>query len=158
MSSRLRVSGGPETSRDVPGASSSTGNTPAVEYDIVVRQTGATASSCGLRPGVVLYCPGHPPSNVNDYLILRELDEPISRDDLHGAAEKSGEVLEELRSEGVDIKWVDSEVLTNDDGAVTGTFCHYQAESEDAVREHADRAGLPATRIDRQGEPLAGEE
>ena len=95
---------------------------------------------------------------MNDYLILRELDEPISRDDLHGAAENSGEALEALRSEGVDIKWVDSEVLTNDDGEVTGIFCHYQAESEDAVREHADRAGLPATRIDRQGEPLAGEE
>jgi hypothetical protein len=95
---------------------------------------------------------------MDDYLILRELPEPISRDDLHAAAEKSGETLDELRDEGVDIRWVDSEVLTNDDGDVTGTFCHYQAESEDAVREHADRAGLPATRIDRQGEPLAGED
>ncbi|WP_248896517.1 DUF4242 domain-containing protein [Haloplanus halobius] len=95
---------------------------------------------------------------MNDYLILRELDAPISRDDLDAAAEKSGETLEELRSEGVDIRWVDSEVLTNDAGEVTGTFCHYQAESEDAVREHAERAGLPATRIDRKGEPLAGED
>jgi hypothetical protein len=94
---------------------------------------------------------------MNDYLILRELGEPISRDDLDAAADKSGEALDALRSEGVDIRWVDSEVLTNDDGEVTGTFCHYQAESENAVREHADRAGLPATRIDRQGEPLAGE-
>jgi hypothetical protein len=94
---------------------------------------------------------------MNDYLILRELGEPISRDDLDAAAEKSGEALDALRSEGVDIRWVDSEVLTNDDGEVTGTFCHYRAESENAVREHADRAGLPATRIDRQGEPLAGE-
>ena len=33
----------------------------------------------------------------------------------------------------------------------------YRAESEDAVREHADRAGLPATRIDRRGQPLEGE-
>jgi hypothetical protein len=48
-------------------------------------------------------------------------------------------------------------VLTNDRGQVTGTFCHYQAEDEDAVREHADRAGLPATRIDRRGDPLDGE-
>ncbi|WP_251330309.1 DUF4242 domain-containing protein [Haloplanus pelagicus] len=95
---------------------------------------------------------------MKDYLILRDLDDPIGRDDLDAAAEKSGETLEELRSEGVDIRWVESEVLTNDDGDVTGTFCHYQAESEDAVREHADRAGLPATRIDRQGEPLGGED
>jgi hypothetical protein len=95
---------------------------------------------------------------MKDYLILRELDDPIGRDDLDAAAEKSGETLEELRGEGVDIRWVESEVLTNDDGDVTGTFCHYQAESEDAVREHADRAGLPATRIDRKGEPLGGED
>jgi hypothetical protein len=95
---------------------------------------------------------------MDDFLILRELDEPISRDELDAAAEKSGETLEALRSEGVDIRWVDSEVLTNDDGDVTGTFCHYQAESEDAVREHAERAGLPATRVDRQGQPLAGED
>jgi hypothetical protein len=95
---------------------------------------------------------------VNDYLILRELDEPIDREELDAAAEASGEALEALRSEGVDIHWVDSEVLTDDDGDVTGTFCHYRAESEDAVRDHAERAGLPATRIDRQGEPLAGED
>jgi hypothetical protein len=95
---------------------------------------------------------------VNGELILRELDEPIDREELDAAAEASGEALEALRSEGVDIHWVDSEVLTDDDGDVTGTFCHYRAESEDAVRDHAERAGLPATRIDRQGEPLAGED
>ena len=96
-------------------------------------------------------------AELEDFLILRELDEPISEDDLEAAGEQSGEVLSELRDEGVGIRWVESEVLTNDDGEITGTFCHYQAESEDAVREHADRAGLPATRIDRRGEPLEGE-
>ncbi|MFB6107688.1 MAG: DUF4242 domain-containing protein [Haloplanus sp.] len=95
---------------------------------------------------------------MKDFLILRELDDPISRADLNAAAEKSGETLEALRDEGVDIRWVDSEVLTNDDGEVTGTFCHYQAESEDAVYDHAERAGLPATLVSRQGEPLAGED
>jgi hypothetical protein len=40
---------------------------------------------------------------------------------------------------------------------VTGTFCHYRAESEEAIHEHADRAGLPATNVSRQGDPLAGE-
>ena len=52
---------------------------------------------------------------------------------------------------------VESEVLENDDGEVTGTFCHYRAESEEAIHEHADRAGLPATNVSRQGDPLAGE-
>ena len=94
---------------------------------------------------------------LEDYLILRELDEPISEDELEAAGEQSGDALAELRDEGTEIQWVESEVMTNADGDVTGTFCHYRAESEDAVREHADRAGLPATRIDRRGEPLEGE-
>lgn len=96
-------------------------------------------------------------TDVDDFLILRELPEPITSEELDAAAEGSGETLEELRSEGVDIQWVDSEVLTDEDGGIVGTFCHYRAESEEAVREHADRAGLPATRITRRGEPLSGE-
>ena len=95
--------------------------------------------------------------DLNGYLILRALDDPITRDDLDGAAEASGEALSALREEGVGIRWVDSEVLTDDEGRVTGTFCHYQAEDEDAVREHGDRAGLPVTRVDRRGEPIDGE-
>lgn len=94
---------------------------------------------------------------MTDFLILRELDSPISHEDLDTAAEKSGETLEELRDEGVDIRWVESEVLTNKDDQVVGTFCHYQAESEDAVYEHADRAGLPATKVTRRGNQLEGE-
>ena len=92
-----------------------------------------------------------------DFLILRELDEPITEEELEAAGEQSGQTLEELRDEGVDIRWVESEVMTDESGRITGTFCHYKAETEDAVREHAERAGLPATRIDRRGEPLEGE-
>jgi hypothetical protein len=96
-------------------------------------------------------------SEMDDFLILRELDDPITHDDLDAAAEQSGETLEELRGEGTEIRWVDSEVLTNEDDQVVGTFCHYQAENEDAVYEHADRAGLPATKVTRRGTPLEGE-
>lgn len=96
-------------------------------------------------------------TDLEDFLILRALDEPITEDELEAAGEQSGETLEQLRDEGVDIRWIESEVLTNEDGGITGTFCHYRAESEEAVREHADRAGLPATRIDRRGTPLEGE-
>lgn len=96
-------------------------------------------------------------SDMKDFMILRELPEPVSRDELDAAAEASGEALEELRAEGVGIHWVDSEVLTDGADGIVGTFCHYQAESEEAVREHADRAGLPATKVTRRGEPLAGE-
>jgi hypothetical protein len=94
---------------------------------------------------------------LDDFLILRELDEPITREQLDAAAEASGDALEALREEGVGIQWVESEVMTNAEGDVTGTFCHYQAEDEDAIREHAGRAGLPATRIDRRGTSLDGE-
>lgn len=96
-------------------------------------------------------------TGLDDYLILRALDEPITRDDLDAAAAASGEALSALREEDVGIRWVDSEVLTDDEGQVTGTFCHYRAESEAAVREHGERAGLPVTRVDQRGEPLAGE-
>jgi len=95
--------------------------------------------------------------DLEDFLILRSLDEPITGEQLEAAGEQSGNALKELRDEGVGIRWVESEVMTDGDGMVTGTFCHYQAESEEAVREHADRAGLPATRVDRRGEPLEGE-
>lgn len=93
-----------------------------------------------------------------EYRIYRELDEGISEDELDAAAEKSGEVLTEMREEGTEIRWHDSEVLTDEDGTVVGTFCRYDAESEDAIEEHADRTGIPATTIARRGTPLEGEE
>jgi hypothetical protein len=95
-------------------------------------------------------------SDLEDYLVLRELPEPIEEDDLKEAGKRSEDTLEELRSEGVGIEWVESEVMKRD-GKVAGTFCHYRAEDEAAIREHAERASLPATRIDRRGEPLDGE-
>ncbi len=95
--------------------------------------------------------------DLEDFLILRSLEEPITEEELAAAGEQSGNALQELRDEGVGIRWVESEVLTDEEAMITGTFCHYQAESEEAVREHADRAGLPATRVDRRGEPLEGE-
>ncbi|MEF8888061.1 MAG: DUF4242 domain-containing protein [Haloarculaceae archaeon] len=98
-----------------------------------------------------------PDQVLEDFLILRSLEDPITKEELEAAGEQSGEALQELRDEGIGIRWVESEVLTDDEEMITGTFCHYQAESEDAVREHAQRAGLPATRIDRRGEPLDGE-
>jgi len=94
---------------------------------------------------------------LTDFLILRELDDPITREQLDDAVDASSDALEELRSEGVDIEWEDSEVLADEAGRVTGTFCHYRAEDESVVREHADRAGLPATMISRRDEPLEGE-
>jgi hypothetical protein len=65
-------------------------------------------------------------NDLRAYLILRELGETITRDELDAAAEQSGETLSELRDEGTGIRWIDSAVLTDENGGITGTFCHYR--------------------------------
>jgi hypothetical protein len=45
-----------------------------------------------------------------------------------------------------DIAWIRSYVVNEPDGSL-GTFCIYQASSPEAVRLHAQRAGLPADEI-----------
>ncbi|MFC6903738.1 DUF4242 domain-containing protein [Halalkalicoccus tibetensis] len=92
-----------------------------------------------------------------EFGIYRELEEPITEDQLDDAAGESGRVLEEMREEGTEIRWHDSDVLTDDEGGIVGTFCRYEAESEATVEEHAERAGLPATTVARLGTPLEGE-
>lgn len=44
-------------------------------------------------------------------------------------------------------------MLADEDGGIAGTFCQYRTESK-----HADRAGLPATKIPRRGTPLDDEQ
>lgn len=97
-------------------------------------------------------------SNLEDFLILRELDEPITEEHLREEVHPtSTEVRRELEDEGIQCLAVESEVLIDEEGNVTGTHCHYRAESEEAVRMHAERAGLPISRIDRLGQPLGGD-
>lgn len=93
-------------------------------------------------------------TELEDYLILRNLEEPLPRHEFEPAAEQAVGVVQQLADEGVGIRWLKSDVRTGTDGSVTGTFCHYQAEDEAALYEHADRAGLPVTRIDLHGETL----
>jgi hypothetical protein len=45
-----------------------------------------------------------------------------------------------------DIRWIRSYVTGETDGSV-GTVCIYQASSPEAIREHAERAGLPVDEI-----------
>ena len=45
-----------------------------------------------------------------------------------------------------DVRWIRSYVLEEGGGAV-GTVCIYQATSADALREHAQRADLPADEV-----------
>src|SRR5438045_6448599 len=44
------------------------------------------------------------------------------------------------------VRWIRSYVLAEDSGEV-GTVCIYEAESPEAIRAHADAAGLPVDEI-----------
>jgi uncharacterized protein DUF4242 len=63
---------------------------------------------------------------------------------LQAAAARSKQVGDEEMPE--DIRWIRSYVVHEVDGGL-GTFCIYQASSEKKIREHAERAGIPATDI-----------
>ena len=45
-----------------------------------------------------------------------------------------------------DIRWIRSYVLEEGAGSI-GTVCIYEASSPEAIREHAERAGLALTEI-----------
>jgi DNA-binding CsgD family transcriptional regulator len=74
---------------------------------------------------------------LGSYVILRRNGWPHSAA-LATSAEKSLEVAAQM----TDVRWVRSYVLAEPGGRV-GTVCHYRASSEDAIRKHAERAGLP---------------
>jgi hypothetical protein len=80
---------------------------------------------------------------MDTYVILRRNGWKTGQD-LEEAAQVSRRVGDEEMSD--DIRWIRSYVLDEGDGAV-GTVCLYQGSSEEAIREHASRAGLPADEV-----------
>ena len=80
---------------------------------------------------------------MDTYVILRR-NGWRSGAELEEAAGRSSQVGDEEMSD--DIRWIRSYVLEEGDSAV-GTVCIYQAWSEEAIREHATRAGLPADEV-----------
>jgi hypothetical protein len=67
-----------------------------------------------------------------------------SEDELDDAAAVSIQVADEDMDNRV--RWIRSYVVAEEDGTF-GTVCIYQAEDEDALLEHAQRAELPADEI-----------
>ena len=65
-------------------------------------------------------------------------------EELDAAAAVSSRVGDEEMSDQV--RWIRSYVLNEEDGTL-GTCCIYQATDEDAIREHANRADLPADEV-----------
>ena len=79
---------------------------------------------------------------MNTYVILRRSGWR-SPEELGEAAQRSTAVGEEMSG---DIAWIRSYVLEEGGGSV-GTVCIYQATSIEKVKEHAERAGLPADEV-----------
>jgi hypothetical protein len=67
-----------------------------------------------------------------------------SPEELQAAAARSKQVGDEEMAD--DIRWIRSYVTQESDGGL-GTVCIYQATSPEKIREHAERAGLPADEI-----------
>jgi hypothetical protein len=72
-------------------------------------------------------------------------------EELQAAAARSKQVGDEQMSD--DIRWIRSYVVHESDGGL-GTFCVYQASSPEKIREHAARAGIPATDIFEVGDTV----
>ena len=77
------------------------------------------------------------------YAILRR-EGWRSPEDLRAAAERSRQVADDEMPD--DIRWIRSYVLEEGAGSI-GTVCIYEASSPEAIRDHAERAGLPVSEI-----------
>jgi hypothetical protein len=80
---------------------------------------------------------------MDTYVILRRGGWE-NGDALQEAAGRSKQVGDEEMSD--DIRWIRSYVTAEPDGRV-GTVCIYQASSEEAIRDHANRADLPVDEV-----------
>ena len=72
------------------------------------------------------------------YIIERTVGS-MSRDELRAASKRSNQVLAEMTG----IVWIKS-YISESEGKI---FCEYDAPNEEAIREHARRAGLPVDKV-----------
>jgi hypothetical protein len=79
---------------------------------------------------------------METYVILRR-NGFRDGDDLRTAAERSTLEGEKMPD---DVRWIRSYVLAEADGSL-GTVCIYQATGPEAIRRHAQQAGLPVDEI-----------
>ncbi|MFW6094061.1 MAG: DUF4242 domain-containing protein [Pseudomonadota bacterium] len=76
--------------------------------------------------------------------IIRRRSNWADPQELEAAADRSARVGDDEMSDRV--RWIRSYVVREDDGRL-GTVCIYQASDPDAIREHAERAGMKAEDI-----------
>ena len=80
---------------------------------------------------------------MNKYLIKREIPnaDQIPAEQLDKIGQGSEAVLVAMRNEGKAIEQEVSYVAGNN------VFCVYNADSEETIKEHGERAGVPVTEI-----------
>jgi len=95
---------------------------------------------------------------LKDFGIWREMDADITDEEAkQEALEASLGAIEELETEGIDVEWVSTDVLEDPERDGECAYCHYRAPSEEAIREHSERAGLPVTKLTELDDQLASE-
>lgn len=79
---------------------------------------------------------------MKTYVIEREIPNAgdLTPEQLQTISKKSNEVIKLL---GPKIQWVESYVTGNK------IYCIYRAESEELIKEHANKGGFPANKIAR---------
>jgi len=80
---------------------------------------------------------------MDTYVILRR-GAWESPEELGQVAARSKQVGDEEMSD--DIRWIRSYVINEPDGGL-GTVCIYESSSPEAIREHAQRVGMPAHEV-----------
>ena len=80
---------------------------------------------------------------MDTYVILRR-GAWGSTEELEQAAARSKQVGDDEMSD--DIRWIRSYVINEPDGGL-GTVCIYQSSSPEAIRDHAQRVGMPAHEV-----------
>ena len=80
---------------------------------------------------------------MNKYLIKRSIEgaSQIPSEKLDEIGQGSESVLIAMRNEGKQIEQDHSYIAGNN------VFCVYHSESEDLIKEHSERAGVPANEI-----------
>lgn len=82
-------------------------------------------------------------SSMQTYVILRRRGWR-SAPELQEAAGRSSRAGDDMADQ---VRWIRSYVLAEGDDGSVGTVCVYQAVSPEAIRAHAERAGLPVDEI-----------
>lgn len=80
---------------------------------------------------------------MNTYIIRRRKAWQTPQE-LEATAARSARIGNEEMPDRV--RWIRSYVVREDTGDL-GTVCIYQATDADAIRDHAERVGMPATEI-----------